>query len=108
MAIGASVSHESDNPNLLFYSKSSEDGSNIILVVANLDPFNRQSGWLRLDPALFGGDTQPFQLHDLLTGVRYIWHGDRNYVDIDPQMGPAQVLRVRRRVRTEREFEYFL
>jgi starch synthase (maltosyl-transferring) len=100
--------HESDNPNLLFYSKSSEDGSNIILVVANLDPFNRQSGWLRLDPALFGGDTQPFQLHDLLTGVRYIWHGDRNYVDIDPQMGPAQVLRVRRRVRTEREFEYFL
>jgi starch synthase (maltosyl-transferring) len=100
--------HECDNPNLLFYSKSTEDGSNIILVVANLDPFNRQSGWLRLDPALFGGDTQPFQLHDLLTGVRYIWHGDRNYVDIDPQMGPAQILRVRRRVRTEREFEYFL
>ena len=100
--------HECDNPNLLFYSKNSEDGSNIILVVANLDPFNRQTGWLRLDPALFEGDTQPFQLHDLLTGVRSIWHGDRNYVDIDPQMGPAQILRVRRRVRTEREFEYFL
>jgi starch synthase (maltosyl-transferring) len=101
--------HECENEKLLFYSKNSDDFENIILVVANLDPHHRQGGWLKLDPALLGEDKgRPYQLHDLLTGARYIWHGERNYVEIDPEMGPAQILRVRRRVRTEREFEYFL
>jgi starch synthase (maltosyl-transferring) len=101
--------HDCDNEKLIFYSKHSDDFENIVLVVANLDPHHRQGGWLRLDPKLLGEDgSRPYQLHDLLTGARYIWHGERNYVEIDPQMGPAQILRVRRRVRTEREFEYFL
>jgi starch synthase (maltosyl-transferring) len=101
--------HETDNEKLLFFSKHSDDYENIILVAANLDPHHRQTGWLRLDPALLGDDSgRPYQVHDLLTGARYIWHGARNYVDIDPHTGPAQLFRVRRRLRTEREFEYFL
>ena len=50
----------------------------------------------------------PFQVHDLLTGARYLWQGARNYVRLDPAAAPAHMFRVRRRVRTERDFEYFL
>ena len=51
---------------------------------------------------------QPFQAHDLLGGGRFFWQGPRNYVEIDPKMAPAQIFRIRRRVRTERDFDYFL
>ena len=51
---------------------------------------------------------EPYQVHDLLGGGRYLWHGARNYVELDPRVAPAQIFRVRRRVRTERDFDYFL
>ena len=79
-----------------------------ILVVVNLDPHHRQSGWthLHLD-ALGVEDDRPFQVHDLLTDARFLWHGRRNYVELDPAAVPAHVFRVRRRVRTEQDFDYF-
>jgi starch synthase (maltosyl-transferring) len=51
---------------------------------------------------------RPYQMHELLTGARYLWHGPRNFVQIDPQHVPAHVFRLRRKVRTERDFDYFL
>jgi starch synthase (maltosyl-transferring) len=47
-------------------------------------------------------------VHDLLTGARYLWHGPRNFVQLDPHYAPAHVFRLRRRVRTEHDFDYFL
>ena len=47
-------------------------------------------------------------MHDLLGGARYEWHGARNYVELDPFVVPAHIFRVRRRVRTEHDFDYFL
>ena len=34
-----------DNPQLIAYSKTSEDRADNILVMVNLDPLNRQMGW---------------------------------------------------------------
>ena len=51
---------------------------------------------------------RPFQVHDLLGDARFLWHGARNYVAIDPHSAPAQIFRVRRRLRTERDFDYYL
>ena len=51
---------------------------------------------------------QAFQVHDLLTGARYFWQGSRHYIELDPAVTPAHIFRVRRRVRTERDFDYFL
>jgi starch synthase (maltosyl-transferring) len=45
-------------------------------------------------------------VHDLLTDGRYLWNGRRNYVELDAGMG--HVFAVRRRVRNERDFDYFL
>ena len=50
----------------------------------------------------------PYQVHDLLSGARYLWHGARNFVQLDPATTPAHIFRLRRRVRTERDFDYFL
>jgi starch synthase (maltosyl-transferring) len=47
-------------------------------------------------------------MHDLLTDARYLWHGNRNYVELDPATAPAHIFRIRRRARSERDFEYYL
>jgi starch synthase (maltosyl-transferring) len=100
--------HEIDNDQLLAYSKHSPDGTNLLVIVVNLDPRHRHTGYLHLplDDMRIAENT--FQAHELLTGARYLWSGPKNYVEIDPASAPAQIFRIRRRVRTEREFEYFL
>jgi starch synthase (maltosyl-transferring) len=83
--------------------------SNIVLVVANLDPHHRQTGYLDLDLEELGLDKErSYQAHDLLTEARYLWQGSRSYVELDPNSTPAHVLLVRRRVRTEKHFDYFM
>jgi starch synthase (maltosyl-transferring) len=97
-----------DNDQLLAYAKHSEDGANVIVTVVNLDPHNVQSGWLELDPASIDCEAgHPFQMHDLLSNQRFVWQGDRHFVRLDPHSVPAHIFRVRRRVRDEREFDYF-
>ena len=101
--------HGSDNDQLIVYSKSNEDLSDVLVVVVNLDPYHTQSGWVDLALDVLGLDpAQPYQMHDLLSDARYLWHGPHNYVQLDSQTMPAHIFRVRRRVRTERDFDYFL
>ncbi|HEX3848875.1 MAG TPA: alpha-1,4-glucan--maltose-1-phosphate maltosyltransferase [Steroidobacteraceae bacterium] len=98
-----------DNERLIAYAKTDAASGDAILTVVNLDPDQPQSGWLDLDLAALDLDAdQPFQVHDLLSEQRYIWHGPRNYVLLDPRRSPAHVLKVRRRVRSERDFDYYL
>jgi starch synthase (maltosyl-transferring) len=101
--------HEIDNEQIIAYSKSSEDQSNEVLVVVNLDPNYKQSGFITLPLEGLGLDPrQPYQAHDLLTDARYLWHGARNYLELDPQTVPAHIFVIRRRVRTEHDFDYYL
>ena len=101
--------HEVDNEQIIAYSKSNEDRTNEVLVVVNLDPHYKQSGFISLPLENLGLDPrQPYQAHDLLTEARYIWHGMRNYVELDPQTVPAHIFVIRRRVRTEHDFDYYL
>ncbi|MDY6917027.1 MAG: alpha-1,4-glucan--maltose-1-phosphate maltosyltransferase [Chloroflexota bacterium] len=101
--------HSVDNEELICYSKQSEDSSNVILVVVNLDPQYTQSGWVDIDLSSLDLDgREPYQVHDLLTDARFMWHGSRNFVELDPRTVPAHVFVVRRRVRTERDFEYYI
>jgi starch synthase (maltosyl-transferring) len=98
-----------ENEQIIAYSKHEEEGENAIVAVVNLDPYHVQAGWLDLDLAHFGIDpAEPYQLHDLLTGARYISHGPRNYLQLDPQGAVAHIFRIRRRARTERDFDYYL
>ncbi len=100
--------HPVDNDQLICYSKISSDGANIILVVVNLSPHFTHSGFVDLDLDLLKLDpTLPYQVHDLLTDAHYLWNGPRNYVELNPNINPAHIFRVRKRVRSEADFDYF-
>ena len=77
--------HPVDNHQLLAFSK--KEGGNEILVVVNLDPHHRQTGWL---------DFPPCEVHDLLSGGHYVWRSERNYIELNPHTLPAHVFRVQR------------
>jgi starch synthase (maltosyl-transferring) len=101
--------HETDNEQIICYTKQSEDGDNVIVVTANLDPHHVQSGWVKIPIETFGLEPlESYQAHDLLTGARFLWHGASNYVELNPQTIPAHVLRLRRRVKREQDFDYFM
>src|SRR5262249_44758182 len=68
--------HETDNPELICYSKRA-DGADPILVVVNLDPFNMQHGHVKLP---LGSWKLPLdsavEAHDLLSDETYFWRGE--------------------------------
>lgn len=100
--------HAIANDDLLAYTKATEDGADVVLVVVNLDPYRKQSGWVELPAEEFlDNPNRSYQMHDLLTGARFIWHGRRNFIELDPHYSPAHIFRLRRHVRTERDFDYF-
>jgi starch synthase (maltosyl-transferring) len=72
----------------------------------NLDVRHTQSGWITLDLDALGLDPkQPFQVHDRLSGERYLWSGARNYVELNPARLPAHVLQVRGAAHSELDFD---
>jgi starch synthase (maltosyl-transferring) len=101
--------HECDSDRILCFSKHTEDFSNVIFVVVNLDPHHTHGGWVHFPVEEMGLESrQGFQVHDLLSDARFLWHGSRNYLEIDPRICPAFIFRLRRRLRTERDFDYFM
>src|SRR3989440_405089 len=95
--------YDTDNDAILCYGKTTAARDNIILVVVNLDPHRNQHSFIDVPIDQFGtmeGDA--YQAHDLLSEARYIWHGRRNYVEIDPEIQPAHVFRVRRWIEGDR------
>ncbi len=101
--------HGVDNDQLVAFSKSAglgfpehpdPDGAgterDVILVVANLDPRYRQSGWTHLDLEQLGlPPDAAFDVHDLMTDARYRWQGPRNFVQLDPEALPVHIFSVR-------------
>ncbi len=101
--------HPTDNEMLLSYSKTEPNSQNSVLVVVNLDPHYVQSGWIDLPLATLEIDARrPFQMHDLISDARFIWSGPRNYIELDPRSTPGHIFRIRRKLRTERDFDYFM
>ena len=91
--------HHIDHPQLIAYSKQTEDASNIVICIVNLDPAYTQSGMLWLPIEEWGvAPDEPYQVHDLLSDARYTWQGRSNFVQLNPNVIPAHVLRLRRRI----------
>jgi starch synthase (maltosyl-transferring) len=101
--------HLCENDQLICYTKESEDRSNLILTVVNLDPHHTQSGFvtLPLDELQIPQD-RGYEAEDLLTGARYLWNGPRNYVELNPSRMTGHVLKIHRRLKIETDFDYFL
>jgi starch synthase (maltosyl-transferring) len=100
---------EIDNDYILAYAKATDDLSNLLLIVVNLDPFHSQSGWIRLPLADLGiAPDQPYLVYDLVGDERYIWQGEQNYVELNPRVMPFHIFRVHRRLKREHDFDYYM
>ena len=87
--------HNTDNNQLLAYTRHSADGRDVLIVVVNLDPRFTQSGWLTLDPVALGlPHAASFDVQDLLSEQRFTWQGARHFIMLDPAKAPAHVLHV--------------
>lgn len=57
---------------------------------------------LEIDP------NQPYLVHDLLSDDKYIWQGEGNYVELNPHILPAHIFSLKKRLKRERDFDYFM
>ena len=90
--------HACDDPAILCFSKTDPAGvGRPVLVVVNLDPFERHQAFVDIDlHALglpYGAD---FDVVDELGGVTYRWSGNMNFVDLAPWSASAHVFSVHR------------
>jgi starch synthase (maltosyl-transferring) len=91
--------HGVSNPSLVAYSRATRDRSNVVLMFVNLDPRNPQSGMTDLDLEALGiPPGERFQVDDLLSERRFLWHGPSNYVELRPHEMPAHIFLIRRLV----------
>jgi starch synthase (maltosyl-transferring) len=84
-----------ENPNLIAYLKATDDLSNIILAVVNLDPHSGQAGYVRVPREfLHLGDAINLKLRDLMTDEDYTWTQEWNFVYLDPHKMPFHLFRI--------------
>ncbi|MCX8490313.1 MAG: alpha-1,4-glucan--maltose-1-phosphate maltosyltransferase, partial [Cyclobacteriaceae bacterium] len=84
-----------ENDQLIAYIKATDDLSNIILIVVNLDPVRKQSGFVQLPKArLKLGDKINVKLRDLITDEYYTWTQEWNFVELTPNKIPFHVLQL--------------
>lgn len=84
--------HTLDNEYLLAYSKCDDRNGSILLIIVNVDPNETQSGWLELNLDCWGQVLpKQYWVQDLLTGHRYEWYGQRNYIELNPHELPGHI-----------------
>jgi starch synthase (maltosyl-transferring) len=85
-----------DNDQVIAWSKRSDDGRDLVLVVVNLDPRNIQECTLFLDLDRLGLPWDAiFEAYDELTAQTFEWWGPDHYIRLDPLAEPAHVLHLR-------------
>jgi starch synthase (maltosyl-transferring) len=91
--------HEIDNDQLICYSKHTEDYSNTLVMIVNLDYRYKQSGWITIPVEKLGFHSdQNYQVHDLLDDAVYQWKGNKNFIELNPLKMPAHILKIQRTV----------
>ena len=78
-----------------FFVKTTEDCSNMFLVIVNLDPNGKHSGYVQLPKdRLKLGENINVKLHDIITDEHYTWTQEWNYVELDPYKIPFHLFKL--------------
>src|SRR5690606_7741770 len=86
--------HLCDSEDVLFYEKSTPDGTNIVFVAVNVDPYEAREVTLFFPMARVGLDEfDRWEAEELLTGHRWYFNGSHQRVRLDPG-APAVIFRV--------------
>jgi starch synthase (maltosyl-transferring) len=84
-----------ENANLIAFIKTTDDLSDATLIIINLDPHSRQSGYVQLPKErLKLADNINIKLHDVMSGESYTWTQEWNYVDLDPFKMPFHLFTI--------------
>ena len=97
------------NDNIICYLKTTDDEADTLLVAVVLDPFQPQTGQLDLPLEELGlTEGRPFLLKDELSGERFIWQNRHPTLELNPHTLPARILTLKRTMKREHDFDYFL
>jgi len=84
--------YHTHNEDVLAYGKKTADNANIIVAIVNLNPFETREDLVGLPIWEFGlQHWQTYKMKDLITGEKYFWRGEFNYVRLDPRKEPAHL-----------------
>lgn len=87
--------YTSENDNIIFYGKMTEDRSNMIFVALSLDPYHGQAGriWFPTEEmnVAFGGR---FHVEELLGGREFDVRGNELWINLYPAGNQAEIYRV--------------
>lgn len=83
------------NDNIIAYLKCTDDLSNIILVLVNLNANAMESGFVQLPKSILKLDDKiNVKLNDLVTGEHFTWTQEWNYVQINPDKMPFHLFKL--------------
>ena len=85
--------HHCENTQVLAYSK--REGSNLLLIVVNLDPNFAQETTVYWDLPSLGINAESFDVTDLIDGKSYKW-GRETYIRLDPTRLSGKVVHIAR------------
>jgi starch synthase (maltosyl-transferring) len=84
--------YETTSGQVLFYGKMTPERDNAVFVAASLDPFTARSALVDVPIAELGiGPDQPYRMHEVLSDRWFEWRGPRGYVELQPEVDPAQI-----------------
>jgi starch synthase (maltosyl-transferring) len=85
-----------DSENVLAYLKTSDDGTNTVLVCAVLNPKRRERVTVTLpDDGPWAGSRRGVKAKDLMSGKRAVLKGSRHTMSIDPKQNPVAIWLIR-------------
>lgn len=84
-----------DNDQVLAWFKQDAATGNSLMMVANLDPYHTQGGWVQTPLHKLGLlPGQEFRVRDLLTGNTYVWKQEWNFVELNPLVMPFHLFKI--------------
>jgi starch synthase (maltosyl-transferring) len=82
---------QTDNEQIICYTRESQDGTDRVMIIVNLDPHQMQHGWVEMPRSAWNLPAS-FDVTDELTGQIYRWLPTRNYVRLEPGVVQSHVL----------------
>jgi len=86
---------ETTNGQIICYVKTDQKTNNNLIIAVNMDVYNTQSAMVKIPLEKLGlRADQPYSVTDLLSGSKYRWQGEWNFIELNPYAMPAHIFRV--------------
>ncbi|WP_439554769.1 alpha-1,4-glucan--maltose-1-phosphate maltosyltransferase [Dyadobacter sp.] len=86
---------ETSNDMVICYTKADPHSNNLLIIAVNLDFFNTQGANIKVPLHKLGMHwEQSYRVRDMLSGELYDWHGEYNYVQMNPYEMPAHIFKI--------------